>query len=78
MGNVVITATLVLGIVALISPINVGNISSFAVARFFLLAAAVLFFLFIKTSQKITKKEGLLLASLYFAFIIAEIIVSIF
>jgi len=76
MGNVVITATLVLGTVALISPINIGNISSFAVARFFLLVSAVLFFFFIKTSQKITKKEGLLLASLYLAFIFAEIIAN--
>ncbi|MDO8601133.1 MAG: sodium:calcium antiporter [bacterium] len=77
MGNVVITATLVLGIVVLIHPINIENISSFAVARFFLLAAAILFFIFIKTSQKITKKEGLLLVSLYFVFIITEIIVNI-
>ncbi|MBI2038539.1 MAG: sodium:calcium antiporter [Candidatus Nealsonbacteria bacterium] len=78
MGNVVITATLVLGIVALIQPINIGSISYFAIARFFLLAAALFFFFFIKTSRKITKKEGLLLVGLYFAFIFTEIIVNIF
>lgn len=77
MGNVVITATLILGTVALIQPINVGNISYFAVARFFLLIAAVFFFIFLKTDHKITRKEGLILVSLYFVFILAEIIVNI-
>lgn len=78
MGNVVITATLVLGTVSLIRPIYIGNISYFTIARLFLLVAAVFFFVFLKTDHKITKKEGLLLVGLYFAFIFAEIIVNIF
>lgn len=77
MGNVIITATLVLGTVSLIQPINVLNISYFAVARFFLLATVMFFFIFLRTGHKITRKEGLLLVSLYFVFIITEIIVNI-
>jgi cation:H+ antiporter len=78
MGNVVITSTLILGIVSLIRPINIGSISYFAIARLFLLAAAVFFFVFLKTGHKITKKEGLFLIGLYFVFLFTEIIANMF
>lgn len=74
MGSVVITATLILGVVALIQPIKVGDISYFAVARIFLLAAAIFFFIFLKTGHKITKKEGMVLIFVYIAFLIVEIL----
>jgi cation:H+ antiporter len=75
MGAVIIPATLILGIVALISPIEVSGFpfSSFAVARFFMIASAMFFLLFVKTDKKITQKEGLFLLFLYIAFLICEI-----
>ena len=73
MGNVIITATLVLGIVSLIQPINISNISYFAIARFFLLATVIFFFIFLRTGHRITRKEGIFLLGIYIAFIIAEI-----
>ncbi len=73
MGSVVIVATLVLGIVALICPIEISDFSPFAVARFFLIISAVFFLFFVRTNRKITKKEALFLIGLYILFVLAEI-----
>lgn len=72
-GAVVISATLVLGIVALICPIEIIDFSPFAIARIFLIISAVFFLIIIRTGQKITKKEGLLLLLIYILFLAAEI-----
>lgn len=74
MGSVIITATLVLGLVALIRPIMIDNIAPFAVARLFLVVSAVFFLLFLRTEKKITKKEAVFLFLLFAAFVAAEII----
>jgi cation:H+ antiporter len=74
MGGVVMTATLVLGIVALISPIKIGDFSSFAIARFFLIISALFFLFFVRTDRKISKKEGILLLLIYISFLITEIL----
>lgn len=76
MGAVIIPATLILGIVALISPIEISDfsISSFAVARFFMIISALLFLFFLRTGKKISQKEGLILIFLYISFLIAEIL----
>jgi cation:H+ antiporter len=73
MGTVIVMATLVLGIVALITPIHVPHFSSFAIARFFLFASALFFFVFLRSGKKISKKEAIFLILLYVAFILAEI-----
>jgi len=74
MGAVIVPATLVLGIVALISPIKIPDFSPFAIARFFLIIAALFFFFFIRTGRKIGQKEALFLLGLYITFVIAEIL----
>lgn len=74
MGSVVITTTLVLGIVAIIQPIQIDGFSSFAIARIFLVIAAAAFIFFVRSGQKITKNEGLFLIFLYVAFAIATIL----
>jgi len=72
MGCVVITSTLVLGLVALISPIKITDFSPYGTARLFLLLT-VLFFLVVSRSQnRISKKEGLFLVIIYLIFIFAE------
>jgi len=73
MGAVIVTATLVLGLVALIRPIIIENIGPFVVARLFLIISAVFFMFFLRTERKITKKEGVWLFLLFAAFVAAEI-----
>ncbi|MDO8424838.1 MAG: sodium:calcium antiporter [bacterium] len=74
MGNVVITSTFILGIVSLIQPIQIADFSLFAIARVFLIISAIAFFFFLKTNQKITRREGLFLIGIYVAFLIVEIL----
>lgn len=74
MGSVVVPATLVLGIVALIQPIVIADLTAFAIARFFMVAAALFFFFSIKIGKRITIREATGLLALYLAFVIFEIV----
>jgi cation:H+ antiporter len=74
MGNVAITSTFILGIVALIMPIKILDFSPFVIARIFLIIAVLSFFFLARTGQKITKREGLMLIFIYVAFLITEIV----
>ncbi|OGZ19071.1 MAG: hypothetical protein A2175_01980 [Candidatus Nealsonbacteria bacterium RBG_13_42_11] len=74
MGSVVITATLILGIVAIIQPVKIVDFSPFAIARAFLLASAIFFFIFLRSDHKITRKEGIFLIGIYIVFLIVEIL----
>lgn len=71
MGAVVIPSSLVLGIVAIIHPINVFDAELLNVSRIFLIASAVFFFIFAKTGRQITKREAVILFSVYVLFIAA-------
>jgi cation:H+ antiporter len=72
MGSVILTTTLVLGTVSLISPIKNLSLSQLLVARIFLLISAILFFIFVRSDKKVTKKEGLFLIFLYFLFLFTQ------
>ena len=74
MGSVIIPSTLVLGLVAFFSPIQIINFSPYAIGRFFLIISAVFFLLFLRTGSKITKKEAVFLLVIYFVFVLAEIL----
>lgn len=69
MGSVIFPATLVLGIVALIHPIESAHFEFAATSRIFLLIASVLFFLFARSNKKINLNEGLILLMLYIMFV---------
>lgn len=73
MGSVIVSATLVLGIVAVVSPFTIQDFTPFLLARIFMLIACVFYLFFIDTGRKITKKEGLLLLSIYIVFLLAEV-----
>lgn len=73
-GAVVVLSTLVLGTVALINPIEVGDFSPFAIARLFLMISSLCFLIFLRTDRKITKREAFVLFSLYILFLAAEIL----
>jgi len=74
MGSVIMTATLVLGTVALICPIKISDFSPFIIGRFFLIISALFFLLFIRTGQKITRKEAAFLLGIYLTFVLVEIL----
>ena len=73
MGSVIIVSTLVLGIVALIRPIEIVNFSPYAIARLFSFVAAIMFFFCVRTHKKVTKGEAVFLLLLYVIFVILEI-----
>jgi len=74
MGAIISPATLVLGIVAFISPFQINDLSPFAIARIFLVLSALFFLVCVRTGQKITKKEAIFLLLIYVGFVICEII----
>jgi len=72
MGSVIIPATLVLGLVAFLHPIKVIDFSPFAIGRFFLIMAAIFFLFFLRTGQRVTKKEAVSLLFIYLLFVLTE------
>lgn len=74
MGSVMVPASLVLGLVVLINPIENVDLSPFAIARFFLILSAGLFYLAARTGKKITKKEAFVLLGVYITFVLVEIL----
>jgi len=72
MGSVIVCATLVLGIIVLISPIENIDLSPFVIARIFLIISSVFFLVAVRTDQKITKKEALVLLAIYILFLLSE------
>ncbi|HOK35545.1 MAG TPA: sodium:calcium antiporter [Candidatus Pacearchaeota archaeon] len=76
MGSVITPATLVLGIVALICPIQIPDFSPFAIARLFLIISALFFFIFLRTGRKITRREAIFLLIIYIVFVLVEIFTS--
>jgi len=74
MGAIILPGTLVLGLLALISPFKVDDFSMFAAARYFLLIAAVFFYVCVRTDNRVTKKEAAVLLSVYIGFLLTEIL----
>ncbi|MFA5746981.1 MAG: sodium:calcium antiporter [Candidatus Paceibacterota bacterium] len=74
MGAVIIPATLVLGITALIRPFAISDFSIYALARTAVFISAILFLIFIRTGRRITKKEAGGLLAVYIIWLLAEIL----
>ena len=70
-GSVVTNSTLVLGITAIITPIESGKIL-FLTASGFMIVATMLFATFIDASNKLTKIEGITLILFYILFTLVE------
>jgi len=73
MASVIVCATLILGIVALVAPFQIKDFSPFFIARIFMVIACIFYLLSIASGKKITKKEGLLLLSIYIVFLLTEV-----
>jgi cation:H+ antiporter len=76
MGAVIIPASLILGIVALIKPISDDHFDFFAISRLFLILAIIVFFVSTKTNEKITQRESFVLLSIYIFFVVTIILFS--
>ncbi len=76
MGSVIVCATLILGIIALVLPFEIKDFSPFVITRIFLIVASALSLLFIRTGKKITKKEGLVLLFVYVVFLMTVIFIQ--
>lgn len=72
-GCVMISSTLVLGLVSLLSPIKIVEIPIIILARVFLVISTLSFLLVLKTGKKISQKEGIFLVFLYLLFILIDI-----
>jgi len=75
-GAVIVPATLILGIVALISPIHIDGLKFLTGSRMFLLAAAALFFIFATTRRRIGHFEAGVLTFLYIAFVVWTVLAA--
>lgn len=73
MGSVIVCATLVLGVVAIVAPFEIKNFSPFIIARIFLIIASIFFLIVIRKGKSFTKKEGLILLSIYIIFLLTEV-----
>ena len=61
MGSVIVCSTLVLGIIAVVVPFEIRDLSPFMAARVFLIGAVLFSLFFIRTGRRLTKKEGVVL-----------------
>lgn len=75
LGSLAFNSTLILGIVALISPVH-AHFSTFLVGAAFLVISLITFIIFVKTERTVTRKEGIFLIFLYLLFLITSIIVG--
>ncbi|HRZ86155.1 MAG TPA: hypothetical protein P5277_05250, partial [Candidatus Paceibacterota bacterium] len=75
LGTVVADATIILGLVAIISPFTY-NPSSIYVTGGAMFLAGIFVITFMKTDKSINKKEGLLLLFFYILFLILEFMVN--
>jgi cation:H+ antiporter len=71
MGTVIANSTFILGIVALISPIEVVFVP-FLVSALFLFLSAIIFASFFISEKRFTKLEGIVLILIYVVFMILE------
>ncbi len=75
MGSVVINSTLVLGLVAIISPFEINDFSPYLKGIIFTVITCLFFVIFARTDRKITKKEALFLLAIYILFVFTTVFI---
>lgn len=73
LGSIVANSTLIIGLVALIAPIRINSLYKYITAVFFYVLIFSLFYLFVKTKNKLERWEGAVLILIYIFFIIFEL-----
>ena len=72
-GTLVINSTLIVGLVALISPIKIKTFSDYTLASVVFVTLFLLVYVFTKTKNRLEKWEGLALVAVYIIFFILEL-----
>jgi cation:H+ antiporter len=72
LGSIVANGTLIIGLVALISPIRIQNLNSYFLSTMAFLIIFGLFYLFIRTKRRLSRWEGLALLLVYLIFVVVE------
>ncbi|MBD3282132.1 MAG: hypothetical protein GF387_00795 [Candidatus Portnoybacteria bacterium] len=75
-GSIVINSTLILGIVSIISPIQIQNLNVIYIGGGFMIIAILISNLFLATREKISIKEGIFLMIIYGIFLLAEFLLK--
>ncbi len=73
-GSIVINSTLVLGITALIYPIEIVHFQTILIGGIFMVVSIFIVNIFISTKKNISQKEGIILIGIYLIFLIAELL----
>jgi len=71
-GSIAANATLIIGVVALISPIRIQAFASYLLATMVFLIIFGLFYFFIRTKHRLDRWEGLTLFLVYLIFVIIQ------
>ncbi len=74
LGSFITNITLVIGIVALISPIVIENFILFLTSAVFMLLIVFIFVLFTRSKKELSWQEGMILIMFYIGFVIIELI----
>jgi len=75
LGTVLSDATIVVGLVAVISPFDF-NPRIIYITGLFMLCAALFLFQFMRTDKKLTKREAILLVLFYLLFVVTEFLIN--
>lgn len=76
LGSVVANSTLIIGIVALISPIKIVAFNEYVLAALVFIILFAAFYFFIRSKRKLERWEGAVLVVIYLGFILAEFLKS--
>lgn len=78
LGSISANSGLIVGICALISPINIlTSLASFNSSITYLVAAAFLFIFFVRTEKNIDWKEGVVLITVYLTYVLVEYLLRV-
>jgi cation:H+ antiporter len=76
LGTVAVNSCLVLGLVAVIRPIEILNFRVFMGGAIFLLTSVFFFNLFVRRDENLSWREGVILCLIYLLFVVTEVIVK--
>lgn len=74
-GSLAFNSLFILGLVALIHPIQVNGFSALIISALFLALALIVFNVFIRTKERLSRREGIVLLVIYGLFLATEILV---
>jgi len=74
LGSIIANSTLIIGIAALLSPIQVKDLSEYAIATGVFVLAFFLLWFFVRSKHRLDRIEAAVLFSLYFIFVLVELV----